>query len=173
MKLTLALLAPLALTVLGGAASAQDSPTIDVGETHALPTGIPGTLDPATGRFTPSVPEPSGIFPPQSGEIVVSPSFRFNSSIHEFDTVFCTVTAEFGDGSIFDHSTRVQVGFTAGIPDSEIDLPYTYTPNTTFVLIKVNIRCTAINSSGAKYSSEDNQTLLLDGGKHWLADLYL
>lgn len=179
MTLMLALLALLAPIVLGAAASAQSPPTIDEAATHALPTGIPGTLDPATGSFTPLAPEPLATDLTLENRIRVRLEFSFNPSIHADDSVFCTVTAEFGNllsNNEFypNHSTSVSVNFSAGIPDRFIYVPYTYTPNSSNIRVKIYVRCRAINSLNTTYSSADNSIPLeLKNDFLWDANLYL
>ena len=159
MKLSLALPILLAPLVVGADAYSQDGSTIDEAETHALPNGIPGTFDPATGRFTPLPPAPLATFTTVEGVIRVRLNFRFNSSIHEFDSVFCTVYATFGNdvnGSFYsNHSIRVSVNFAAGIPDTGINLPYTYTPNSINARVDIETFCSVMNSSGTTYSDTD------------------
>ena len=175
MKLTLGLLVLIA-QVAGAGAAAQVLPGTDEAETHAAQTGIPGFLDPDTNIFTPLAPEPLAAFATHEGKAFVEPTFSFNPSIHEDDSVLCTLTVLFGNLTsdfFINHTARTSVSFTAGIPDRFIVVPYTYTPNSSSAHMEVRISCRVTNSSGTQYAYE---SLIMtgpvqNGTQGWIPDV--
>jgi hypothetical protein len=124
------------------------------------PDTIPGFFDETTGRFTPLTAEPSAFGPSAAGTTVsgtfgVVFDFDFDSDL-TLSTIFCQVTLEFGNlvnGQFFpNHTAQSGVNFSANHPDAEIDVPYSYTPNSNNAKLRLKVTCSAEGNSGVEHT---------------------
>jgi hypothetical protein len=118
---------------------------------HNRPPGIPGFLDPATGRFTPGVgsaPKPAAA--PDFGEFTFNTSWNFDSALKPWNTVFCYVTIYTYErqNDFYDTYTDTQVyQFGVGEPLKQLSAlaPVGYS------LDLATIQCVAADDSGANH----------------------
>jgi hypothetical protein len=95
---------------------------------HNRPPGIPGFLDPATGRFSPaerSGPKTSASVPPTKFSLTFK--WHFNPALKPYNTVNCSISVDtFDESAAQEYGSGADISFSVGNPPSNFTLyaPY-------------------------------------------------
>lgn len=103
---------------------------------YRVPEGLPGFYDPRTNTFEPlDLESLAAAATTYSGTVTAAIHIHAESGIGPDDTVFCTLTIEFGNLAgnppqyFTNHTVSASNNFAAGEPSVDLSVPFDYTPN--------------------------------------------